>query len=399
LARFLLAVEEFAPKDPETLRRACRLAALLSEEKADSQDLLEELAKYQPDYQGKRLEEQLAERLGISSSSGGKKADLTVLAKALLLAFPDRAAKVRPADHGAARGREAHFRELVLCNGGSATAVDQSLTREHEYFVVVEAQENVAGASSRTQVKARSICPIEADWLLDFFTDELVEETVCEWNKMSGRVEGYRRLKYGQLVLDEKTLNVAELGMEGEAVLLKEALGAGRQAYCEPEVLDNFLQRARFVGERTKDFPSFDDTAVEEALCELCRGRRSLAELHEADLTTHLESKLSPKDRALLERFAPASVVLKGGRRVKIYYDPDKPPWMESRIQDFFGMKDGPRVGNGDVALTLHLLSPAQRPMQVTSDLAGFWKNHYPALKKELGRKYPRHKWPDNPVE
>jgi len=398
LGRFLLAVEELAPKDAETLRRACRLAALLSEEKADSQDLLEELAKYRPDYQGKRLEEQLAGRMGLSPAGGGR-FDPSVLAKALLLAFPDRAAKLRPADHGAARGREARFRELVLCNGGSATATDQALTREHEYFVVVEAQENAGVGASRTQAKARSICPIEADWLLEYFMDDIAEETVCEWNKTSGRVEGYRRLKYGQLVLDEKTLNVSELGAEGEAVLLKEALGAGRQAYCDPEALDDFLQRAKFVGERAKDFPVFDDGLVEGALRELCRGRRSLNELHEADLTTFLESKLSPKDRALLERFAPSSVVLKSGRRVKIQYETDKPPWMESRIQDFFGMKESPRVGGGKVNVVMHLLSPAKRPVQVTSDLAGFWKNHYPQLRKELSRRYPRHPWPENPLE
>jgi ATP-dependent helicase HrpB len=402
LGRFLLAVEELAPKDTETLRRACRLAALLSEEKADSQDLLEELSKYQPDYQGKRLEGQLAERMGLSPAGGGHgggRFETPVLAKALLLAFPDRAAKLRPADHGAARGREARFRELVLCNGGSATTADQALTREHEYFVVVEAQENAGVGASRTQAKARSICPIEADWLLEYFMDDVVEETVCEWNKTSGRVEGYRRLKYGQLVLDEKTLNAGELGAEGEAVLFKEALGAGRQAYCDPEALDDFLQRARFVGERSKDFPAFGDESVEEALRELCRGRRSLNELHEADLTTFLESKLSPKDRALLERFAPSSVVLKSGRRVKISYDSGKPPWMESRIQDFFGMKESPKVGGGEVNVVMHLLSPAKRPMQVTSDLAGFWKNHYPQLRKELSRRYPKHKWPENPME
>jgi ATP-dependent helicase HrpB len=273
------------------------------------------------------------------------------------------------------------------------------LTREHEYFVVVEAQENAGVGASRTQAKARSICPIEADWLLEYFMDDIAEETVCEWNKTSGRVEGYRRLKYGQLVLDEKTLNAGELGAEGEAVLLKEALGAGRQAYCDPEALDDFLQRARFVGERVKDFPAFDDGSVEEALRELCQGRRSLNELHEADLTTFLEAKLSPKDRALLERFAPSSVVLKSGRRVKIQYETGKPPWVESRIQDFFGMKESPRVGGGEVNVVMHLLSPAKRPVQVTSDLAGFWKNHYPQLRKELSRRYPRHPWPENPLE
>jgi ATP-dependent helicase HrpB len=99
-----------------------------------------------------------------------------------------------------------------------------------------------------------------------------------------------------------------------------------------------------------------------------------------------------------LERFAPSSVVLKSGRRVKIQYESGKPPWMESRIQDFFGMKETPKVGGGEVNVVMHLLSPAKRPVQVTSDLAGFWKNHYPQLRKELSRRYPRHPWPENPL-
>ena len=77
-------------------------------------------------------------------------------------------------------------------------------------------------------------------------------------------------------------------------------------------------------------------------------------------------------------------------------YEAGKPPWLESRLQDFFGMKQGPRVCRGKVALTLHLLSPNGRAQQVTSDLAGFWQRHYPAVRKELMRRYPRHPWPED---
>ncbi len=87
---------------------------------------------------------------------------------------------------------------------------------------------------------------------------------------------------------------------------------------------------------------------------------------------------------------------LPGGRQVKVNYEPGKPPWIESRLQDFFGMADGPKVVNGRVPLTLHLLAPNQRAVQVTTDLAGFWERHYPAIRKELGRKYPRHFWPED---
>jgi ATP-dependent helicase HrpB len=80
-----------------------------------------------------------------------------------------------------------------------------------------------------------------------------------------------------------------------------------------------------------------------------------------------------------------------------IAYEQDRPPWIAARIQDFFGMSDGPKLANGKVPLVLHILAPNDRPIQVTSDLAGFWDRHYPTLKKELARRYPKHFFPDDP--
>lgn len=99
-----------------------------------------------------------------------------------------------------------------------------------------------------------------------------------------------------------------------------------------------------------------------------------------------------------IERVAPQRVELVSGRRAVVHYDPGKPPWIESRLQDFFGMTRTPSVALGRVPLTLHLLAPNQRAVQVTSDLAGFWTNHYPAIKKQLERRYPKHAWPDDPT-
>ena len=87
---------------------------------------------------------------------------------------------------------------------------------------------------------------------------------------------------------------------------------------------------------------------------------------------------------------------LPGGREVKVHYEPGKPPWIESRLQDFFGMRESPRIGGAPVVV--HLLAPNPRPVQVTSDLAGFWERLYPQVRKELSRRYPKHKWPEKPV-
>src|SRR5262249_12454564 len=139
---------------------------------------------------------------------------------------------------------------------------------------------------------------------------------------------------------------------------------------------------------------AFDDDMLRAALIEACEGRRSFAELRDAGL---LETLVAPADRAKLERGAPTSFMLPGGRRTRIEYAPGQPPWIESRLQDFFGMSDGPRVADGKVPLVIHLLAPNGRAVQVTTDLAGFWERHYPSLRRELGRRYPRHAWPEDP--
>jgi len=111
-----------------------------------------------------------------------------------------------------------------------------------------------------------------------------------------------------------------------------------------------------------------------------------------------LDAMLSPEQQRLLASLAPERISLPSGRQLKVHYQIGKPPWVESRLQDFFGMERSPAIGGGDVQLVLHLLAPNQRPVQVTSDLKGFWARHYSGIRKELARKYPRHPWPEDPI-
>ena len=104
---------------------------------------------------------------------------------------------------------------------------------------------------------------------------------------------------------------------------------------------------------------------------------------------------MSHRDRARLDELAPTQVTLPGRPKVPVTYEVDRPPWIESRLQDFFGLSEGPRAGGAPIVL--HLQAPNHRAVQVTTDLAGFWDRHYPAVRKELMRQYPRHNWPDDP--
>ena len=160
-------------------------------------------------------------------------------------------------------------------------------------------------------------------------------------------------------------------------MLAEKALESDLGRFVDRGELVQLTARAAFAG------ISID---VRAALIELCRGHNSFAQL-----SGLLETLRPPQ----IDRLAPERLTLPGGRQVKVHYDAGKAPWIESRLQDFFGLRETPRIGNTPVVV--HLLAPNRRPVQVTTDLAGFWERLYPQVRRELSRKYPKHKWPEKP--
>ena len=244
---------------------------------------------------------------------------------------------------------------------------------------------------------------IEPDWLLDLFPDHITETTELTWNTQAERVEGVSRLLYDQLVLTESRVGEGQ-SIEVTNLLIEQAVAAGWQAFVEAESVERLLARVEFMA-RTfpeADFPVLTDEDVRAVLVDLCAGRRSFAELRAAartgELHEGLRRRLKHEQARLLSTMAPERVQL-GTRQVRVNYERGGQPWIASRLQDFFRAREGPRVAGGRVALVLHLLAPNQRPVQVTTDLAGFWARHYPQVRRELSRRYPRHAWPENPLE
>ena len=128
------------------------------------------------------------------------------------------------------------------------------------------------------------------------------------------------------------------------------------------------------------------------------RGARSLDDLGRIDLAGALLSQLPWDRRALLDDLAPTHITVPSGSRIAIDYADASAPVLAVRLQEMFGLADTPRIARGAVPLTVHLLSPAQRPVQVTRDLAGFWRTSYFDVRKELRGRYPKHHWPDDPM-
>jgi len=314
---------------------------------------------------------------------------------ATLAGYPDRVGRVRVPEN--ATGRSG--REIVFAGGGSAVLAESSVIGVEEYVVAVDVEERSEGTRGRVVVRMASA--VEADWLLDLFTDAITDTTDVRWNAAQERVEVTRRLSYEGLVLEETRVpasDPAALERIG-ATLADAACARGFRAFVRGDSFDLWLARVAFVQTHCPEagFPTLDEAAIEEALRALCVGRQSFSELRAADLAAEIAARLSPEQARRLVEWAPETMTLPGGRRLRLEYGPNGSVSAASRLQDFFGMAEGPRVARGRVPVVLHLCAPNQRPVQVTTDLAGFWERHYPAIARELRRRYPKHAWPDDP--
>jgi len=310
------------------------------------------------------------------------------LGMAVLAGYPDRVARRRGG------GRDGD--ELLLSGGGTAGLADESGVRAARFLVAVDAEDRREGPRSVPRVRMAS--GISPDWLIDLFPEALRETTELTWNEAAERVETVSRITYDALAIHEDRRPGGD-PRAASRLLAQAARARGVRAFGEGEEIDRFLARLAFAREAAPEagLPVMGEAEVGAALEGLCEGRSSFAALREASLLQALRSRLDGRQAGLLESLAPDRVPLPGGRRAPVAYEPGKAPWLASRLQDFFGMVEGPRLAGGRVPLVLHLLAPNQRAVQVTTDLAGFWDRHYPAIRRELCRRYPRHTWPEDP--
>jgi len=333
--------------------KGCAVAAVLSAGERGSSDLLA-LAESDWQPQTRRVFDQLRKK--ITGRDAGN--DAAIL-QSILAAFPDRVAR-----HRRARSNDG---ELLLSSGGSARFPNC----RWEFLVAVDIEER----REHGRPLVRLAAPIEPEWLLERATERLT----LEWNRTAERVEQVTALMYDQLAIEESR-SPAPPGQEVSRMLAQKALEAGIERFADAGAVEQVRSRAAFGGIHID---------VDAALVALCEGRTSFKELEAADLAGAIRP-------GRLTQAAPDSLRLPGGRQVKVHYEPGKPPWIESRLQDFFGMRETPRIGGAPVVV--HLLAPNHRPVQVTSDLAGFWERLYPQVRKELSRRYPKHKWPEKPI-
>ncbi len=290
-----------------------------------------------------------------------------------------------------ARRKKPGSADVTLQSGSDARLSETSVVRDAPFVLALDLGEQKRGERRGTTVNVASA--VEADWLLDL-DDHLEYRDELSWNSRRSRVESVSRILLGSVTIEESR-TVAKPSSEVSEVLAKAALSSGfGKQWDELDALRARLQLlSQYMPEL--DWPALSEnpTAI---LKRACTDISSLADLESMDMKQLLTAQLDHAQTRALAEHTPDSIALPNGRRLEVHYSTHAEPWVGSRIQDFFGMTDGPTICGSRHSLTLHLQAPNGRAQQVTRDLSGFWSGQYGEVRKQLRGRYPKHPWPED---
>jgi ATP-dependent helicase HrpB len=303
-----------------------------------------------------------------------------VVLRSLLTAFPDRVA----------RRREAGSRRGVMVGGRGVRLAPSSGVLDAEFFLCIDVD------AGQTETLVRQASAIDRDWLPAEHMSTAIE---VAFDSQTERVAAKRRVRFADLVIEETEAPLPD----GEATsgVLAAAAAEHLERVIPPDDTPAGLYRTRVRCLREwipeLQLPPLDDAELREVLLWLCNSCRSFADLRKADWLQALQNRLNHIQRQAVEREAPERLLVPSGSRIALRYELGRPPILGVRIQELFGWTHTPRLGSGRVPVLLHLLAPNYRPQQVTDDLASFWANTYPQVRKDLRARYPKHAWPEDP--
>jgi ATP-dependent helicase HrpB len=334
-----------------------------------------------------RARDQLLRILGVTGRDHGSERDLLAVT---LAGFADRLC----------RRRSPGSREAVMVGGRGVRLAEESCVREAEWFVAVEADAGKRGERSVSLVRKASAVTLEM--IEDQFPEQLCTEQGAVFDEKKRAVTGVRRNWYSDLLLSERI--GAPVDPRTVAVVLAEAAAAHfDEVFVPDERATRFRARVVFAARSMPEegWPDLRDEGIREWLPDLCTGKSRFVQLQKVDWTREFKRRLGHRLQAVLTAEVPERFEVPSGKRIRIDYEaagqPGGKPVLAVRIQQAFGLKSTPRVARGRVPVLVHLLAPNGRPAQVTTDLANFWKNTYPQVRKELRARYPRHAWPEVP--
>ena len=303
----------------------------------------------------------------------------------LIHAFPDRIAlqdEKDPRRYRLSNGRGAHLHQNTALFGERWLVISDLRFDERDSLILAAA-------------------PFDPDLLERDFAERFARERVVRWNRDTRAIEVSEERRFAQLVLERRSMPARP--EDAQAALLAAVRDLGLDALPWSDHTRGLRTRIACLREWCPELglPDVSDGALlgtlEKWLAPYLAGKTRLDALTPQMLGEALAAKLDYAQRKIVDEFAPEALTVPSGNTRRLDYEAGKPPVLAVKLQELFGLADTPRIANSRVAVTLHLLSPAQRPIQVTQDLRGFWERTYPEVKKELKGRYPKHPWPDDP--
>lgn len=310
-------------------------------------------------------------------------ANQEALRKCVLTAFVDQLAVRR--DEGTLRCDVVHGRRGELAR--------DSAVRRSRLFVAAEIDE-VEHASREVTVILRLATAVEEAWLVELFPDAMQERLDVIFDVPSKRVLRQHVTLFRDLALRTKLASAPP--DDAAATLLAREVLAGRITLKQwTQAVEQWIDRLNSLATWCPDLglPAIDQDARLALIQQLCLGSVSAKEIEDVPVWPTIKGWLAADQEAVLDAQAPERLPLPGGRHGRIRYAADAPPILSARIQDLYGLEHTPTIALGRQPLVVEILAPNQRPVQVTSDLAGFWQHTYPDLKKTLQKRYPKHEW------
>ncbi|QNQ19062.1 ATP-dependent helicase HrpB [Kosakonia sp. SMBL-WEM22] len=367
----------------DEIATAAKLAAILEEPpRGGNSDLSAAFSRQQGNWQQRAR--QLARRL---KSSGGEP-DISALAPLLACAFTDRIAR--------RRGQQGRYQ---LANGLGATLDADDALNRHEWLLAPLLLQGSQSPDARILLAL----PLDIDALVAQCPQLITQSDSVEWDETLGTLKAFRRRQIGQLTLSAQPLaKPSEEELHGAMLngIREKGLRVLNWTSEAAQYRLRLLCAAKWLPEF--DWPAVDDASLldtlEAWLLPQMGGIRSLRDLQSLDVGQALQQALPWSLRQRLDSELPGHYTVPTGSRIAIRYHEDNPPALAVRMQEMFGEATTPTIAQGRVALVLELLSPAQRPLQITRDLGAFWAGTYREVQKEMKGRYPKHVWPDDPA-
>jgi len=305
------------------------------------------------------------------------------LQKCILIGFSDRVG--RRMDQGTLRCELVHGRRGVLAR--------ESKVQQSPLFVVAEIRE-IEGRDREVNTILSLATAIEADWLRELFPGDIKSEVEVQFDAQQRRVLAAELLRFRDLALAAKRIDPPPA--EAAARLLADEVLAGRLLLPNwDHTVEQWLARLNLLCQQCAELqlPPITEEDRHAIIAQLCDGAVSYKDIKEREVKPVVVSWLSHTQRELLDKYAPERLTLSNGRTPKVTYENNRAPFISLRIQELYDVQQTPKVAMGRVPVTVHILTPGMKPIQVTQDLANFWREHYPKVKSELQRKYPKHLW------